>query len=113
MRLVYKILGAADWAAARASGKVAPAPIDVKDGYIHLSAEDQALETARLHFAGRDDLVAVAFDAEAFGPALKWEASRGGALFPHLYADLPAAKAVEARRLTPAGEGFAFGETLT
>lgn len=112
MRLVYKILGAADWAAARASGKVAPAPIDVKDGYIHLSTEEQVLETARLHFAGRDDLVAVAFYAEAFGPALKWEASRGGALFPHLYADLPAAMAIGASRLNPVAGAYQFGEAV-
>jgi uncharacterized protein (DUF952 family) len=92
---------------------VPPAPIDVIDCYIHLSTEEQALETARRHFAGRDDLVAVAFDAKDFGDALKWEASRGGALFPHLYADLPAARAVGARRLRRLDDGgYEFGEDL-
>jgi uncharacterized protein (DUF952 family) len=112
VKIVCKIVSEDDWRAAKASGKVAPAPIDVSDGYIHLSTEDQTLETARLHFAGRDDLVAVAFNVEAFGRALRWENSRGGALFPHLYADLPAAKATSARRLIRRGDGFEFGEAI-
>ncbi|MEZ5919803.1 MAG: DUF952 domain-containing protein [Parvularculaceae bacterium] len=111
MVAIYKIMGTRDWAAARASGIVAPAPVDAADGYIHLSTEEQVLETARLHFAGRDDLVAVQFDANDFDGALKWEASRGGALFPHLYAPLPAPKAKIARRLVAAAGGaYAFGE---
>lgn len=112
MTVICKIISAEDWAAARAAGRIAPAPIDVKDGYIHLSTEEQVLETARLHFAGRDDLVAVAFEAEDFGRDLKWEASRGGALFPHLYADLPATKATGARRLRQADGFYAFGEPV-
>lgn len=113
MTAVFKIMSLDDWSAARRAGRVAPAPIDVKDGYIHLSAEEQVLETARLHFAGRDDLVAVEFASGDFGEALKWEASRGGALFPHLYAALPASKATGARRLRK-GEGgkYAFGEVV-
>jgi uncharacterized protein (DUF952 family) len=114
MGRVYKIMSESDWAAARASGAVAPAPVDIKDGYIHLSAENQVLETARLHFPGRSDLVAVAFDADDLGAALKWEASRGGALFPHLYGSLAAASARLARRLTPVAAGiFAFGEDVS
>lgn len=114
MGRVYKIMSESEWAAARASGFVAPAPIDTEDGYIHLSTEEQVLETACLHFAGRSDLVAIGFDAAALGAALKWEASRGGALFPHLYAELPAAVATEARRLTPGpGGAFLFGERVT
>ncbi|OFX04910.1 MAG: hypothetical protein A3E78_05840 [Alphaproteobacteria bacterium RIFCSPHIGHO2_12_FULL_63_12] len=113
MRLVYKIMGASDWATARRTGSVPAADIDRRDGYIHLSAEDQVLETARLHFAGREDLVAAAFDADALGPALKWEASRGGASFPHLYAALRTAEAVSVRRLAPVDGGeFAFGEAV-
>ena len=65
------------------------APIDLKDGYIHFSTGAQAVETAGLHFASQSDLLLVAVDATVFGEALKWEASRGGDLFPHLYADLP------------------------
>lgn len=113
MSLIWKIMSAENWSTARRAGKVTPAGADRRDGYIHLSTDDQVLETARLHFAGRDDLVAVAFDARGFGRALKWEASRGGALFPHLYADLEAARAVRARKLLPAGEGaFKFGEDV-
>ncbi len=111
MAVIYKIISLDDWRTARVSGRVAPAPIDRQDGFIHLSADDQVLETARLHFGGRDDLVAVAFEAAALAPALRWEASRGGALFPHLYADLDAAKALSARRLDRRDDGsFAFGE---
>lgn len=109
--LVYKILGADEWRAARADGAVAPSAIDRKDRFIHLSGEDQVLETARLHFAGRTDLVAVEFDADALGPSLKWEASRGGALFPHLYGALFAALAIGARHLLPleGASGYRFG----
>lgn len=114
MTAVLKIMSLDDWADARRAGVVAPAPIDIKDGCIHLSAEDQVLETARLHFAGRDDLVAVEFAAEDFGDALKWEASRGGALFPHLYAPLPASKAIRARRLSRRISGrYELGEVVS
>ncbi len=111
MAPVYKIISESDCERARSDGALPPAPIDIADGYIHLSTEEQVLETARLHFAGRDDLVAVSFDAEALGPALKWEASRGGALFPHYYGDLPIHLALSARRLVRHQDGtFAFGE---
>jgi uncharacterized protein (DUF952 family) len=112
MTIIYKIMSVDGWAEALSTGAVPRAPVDVADGYVHLSAEDQVLETARLYFAGRDDLVAAAFDAEDFGAALKWEASRGGALFPHLYGDLPAAKATRVRTLKRSDDGFAFGEDL-
>ena len=112
MTLAYKIMSAQDWAAARRTGVVPPADVDLRDGFIHLSTEDQILETARLHFAGRDDLVAVVFGADDLGEALKWEISRGGAKFPHFYADLEIAKAVRARRLICAGGVFKFGEDI-
>jgi len=112
MNLVYKIVGADEWAQAKRTGVIPAAEIDRRDGYIHLSAEDQVLETARLYFAGRDDLVAVEFASGDLGGALKWEPSRGGALFPHLYADLPASKAVGVKRLTPVGAAFEFGEVV-
>ncbi|MGD9799461.1 MAG: DUF952 domain-containing protein [Parvularculaceae bacterium] len=113
MTAIYKIMGEADWRTAMRTGFVSPADVDRRDGYIHLSAEEQVLETARLYFAGRADLVAVEFTAEDFGALMKWEASRGGALFPHLYAELPAAKAVRARRLAPMDDGFRFGEDMS
>ena len=83
--LIYKIVSRALWAEAEASGTFTGAPVDLADGYIHFSAAAQVRDTARLHFAGQDDLLLVALDAETLGPGLRWEASRGGAFFPHLY----------------------------
>ena len=113
MTLVYKIISIAAWRAAEAAGVFAGAPVDLADGFIHFSTAAQVEETAAKHFAGQRDLLLVAFDAQNFGDALKWEISRGGALFPHLYAELPAAKAVRARRLAPMGDGFRFGEDVS
>ena len=87
--LIYKIAPAALWADAEAAGVFTGAPVDVADGYIHFSTAVQARETAAKHFAGQADLKLVAVEVAALGPALKWEPSRGGALFPHLYAPLP------------------------
>jgi uncharacterized protein (DUF952 family) len=105
MTAVYKILARAEWEAAKARGRFDGAAIDLTDGYIHLSAADQAQETARLHFRDQADLVVAAFDAEALGEALKWEASRGGQLFPHLYAPLDPAKAALVRSAPLDAEG--------
>ena len=73
----------------RAAGAFPGAPVDLADGFIHFSTAEQVTETAARHFAGQDDLVLVAVDAAALGPALRNEPSRGGALFPHLYGALP------------------------
>ena len=83
--LVYKIFRRPEWDALRADGVTAGAPIDLRDGYVHLSTAAQVTETAARHFAGESDLVLVALDADALGESLRWEPSRGGALFPHLY----------------------------
>jgi uncharacterized protein (DUF952 family) len=88
-QLIYKILSAADWQAAEREGVFKGAGIDIADGFIHFSTAEQAAETAAKHFTGQTGLVLVAVDAEKFGPELKWEVSRGGQLFPHLYAGLP------------------------
>jgi uncharacterized protein (DUF952 family) len=88
-KTVYKICDAAAWQAAERQGEFAGAPVDVADGFIHFSAADQVAETAAKHFADRRDLVLVAVATDALGPALKWEPSRGGSLFPHLYGKLP------------------------
>jgi uncharacterized protein (DUF952 family) len=88
MAKVYKILARSDWDAARRIGWFEGATIDLRDGYIHLSTAAQAPETARLHFAGQVGLVLLRLDAAALGAALKWEPSRGGELFPHLYGPL-------------------------
>ena len=87
-RLVYKIVPEPLWRAAEAAGAFAGAPVDLADGFIHFSAADQVRETAAKHFADGRDLLLVAIDGDRLGPALKWEPSRGGALFPHLYGPL-------------------------
>jgi uncharacterized protein (DUF952 family) len=88
---VYKILSGVAWAAAERSGRFEGAGIDLADGYIHLSTAAQAPETARLHFSGQADLVLLRIDAARLGAALRWEPSRGGQPFPHLYGPLDCA----------------------
>lgn len=83
--LIYKIFRADEWAALEADGETLGAPVDLADGFVHFSTAEQAAETAAKHFAGADDLVLLAINSESLGDALKWEVSRGGALFPHLY----------------------------
>jgi uncharacterized protein (DUF952 family) len=83
--LIYKIFRRSEWAALVADGETLGAPIDIADGFIHFSTSAQVAETAAKHFAGDTGLVLAAVEAEALGAALKWEPSRGGALFPHLY----------------------------
>lgn len=85
MTLIYKIASQDEWAAALAAGQFNGAPIDLADGYIHFSTAEQAQETAARHFAGRDGLLLIALEEALLGEALKWEPSRGGQLFPHLY----------------------------
>ena len=87
---IYKILPRADWAAAHEARAFKGSPLDLADGFIHLSTAAQAQETASKHFAGQADLVVLEVEADDLGAALKWEASRGGALFPHLYGELHA-----------------------
>ena len=82
---IYKILRAEDFAALDRDGETAGAPVDLADGYIHFSTAAQVAKTAARHFAGADDLVLAAVEAGPLGAALKWEPSRGGDLFPHLY----------------------------
>jgi uncharacterized protein (DUF952 family) len=105
MALIFKILGVEEWRAAEAAGVFAGAAVDRADGYIHFSTAEQAPETAAKWFAGRDDLVLAAVEADALGPALRWEPSRGGALFPHLYAPLALAAVVWARPLPLGADG--------
>jgi uncharacterized protein (DUF952 family) len=86
--LIYKITPAALWREAEASGEFRGAPVDLADGYIHFSTAEQVRETAAKHFAGQGDLLLAAVDPRHLGAALRYEPSRGGALFPHLYAPL-------------------------
>ena len=87
--VVYKIVTSEQWDEAKRAGVFKGAPVDLADGYIHFSTADQAGETAAKHFAGADDLLLVTVKADALGDALVFEPSRGGQLFPHLYADMP------------------------
>lgn len=86
--MIYKILRTPEWAALRADGQSAGAPVDLADGFIHFSTIGQASETAAKHFAGEDGLMLLAVEADCLGDTLRWEPSRGGALFPHLYREL-------------------------
>lgn len=86
--VIYKICPRMLWREAEARGVFRGAPIDLADGYIHFSTAEQARETAAKHFAGMDDLLLIAVEAAGLGENLKYEVSRGGALFPHLYAPL-------------------------
>ncbi len=86
--LIYKIFRAPEWQALVDAGQTLGAPIDLADGYIHFSTAEQAAETAAKHFAGVDGLVLAALEADTLGDELKWEPSRGGALFPHLYREM-------------------------
>lgn len=87
---IYKILPRAAWTAAHEAQRFEGSPLDLSDGYIHFSTASQAQETARRHFAGQADLVVLEVEADDLGEALRWEPSRGGELFPHLYGPLAA-----------------------
>ncbi|MBG1232952.1 DUF952 domain-containing protein [Aestuariivirga litoralis] len=99
MAKIFKIIDKAAYELASQKGRFEGAEIDLKDGYIHFSSGTQMQETARRHFAGRANLMLLAVDAEALGEALKWEASRGGQLFPHLYGVLEMRHVVWAKPL--------------
>jgi uncharacterized protein (DUF952 family) len=101
MTTIYKICEMAQWAQAESNSAFRGSAVDLADGYIHFSTAAQVAGTAAKHFAGMSDLVLVAVAAEDLGDALKWETSRGGALFPHLYGSLPTAAVrwVQALRL--------------
>ncbi|QOL79511.1 DUF952 domain-containing protein [Pseudooceanicola spongiae] len=86
--MIYKIFTTEQWHQLEAEGTTLGAPIDLADGFIHFSTADQVAETASKHFAEQDALILAAVDPAPLGEALKWEESRGGALFPHLYGAL-------------------------
>lgn len=93
---IYKICTRQEWAEAERCGEFAGSAVDIADGYIHFSTAQQVAETARRHFARQPDLVLVAVDTERLPEGLRWEESRGGDLFPHLYTTLPTAAAMNA-----------------
>lgn len=105
MALIYKICPRALWREAEAAGRFEGAPLDRADGYIHFSTAAQTAETAARHFAGIADLLLLSVEEQELGPALRYEPSRGGELFPHLYGPLPltAVRAVSELPLGPDG----------
>lgn len=104
-RIIYKIVPRELWQEARRDGVFRGAAIDLHDGYIHFSTAAQAVETAARHFAGVEDLLLVAVETAALGAALRLEPSRGGDLFPHLYANLPLDAVLWERPLPIGGDG--------
>lgn len=110
--LIYKILRAPEWALLQTDGETMGAPIDVTDGYIHLSTAAQAPETAAKHFAGQQDLVLAALDTDMLSADLRWEVSRGGALFPHLYRMMRLGDVVWSAPLPLGPEGHDFPKDM-
>jgi uncharacterized protein (DUF952 family) len=105
MVMIYKVCGQIEWAIAEAVGQYEGSADDARDGFIHFSTGTQLAGTLAKHFAGRDDLLLIAVAPEALGEALKWEPSRGGDLFPHLYAALPVSAALWAKPLSRDARG--------
>lgn len=110
--MIYKILRADEWAALQVNGETPGVPVDIADGYVHFSTAGQARETAAKHFAGVEGLMLLAYDEATITGELRWEPSRGGALFPHLYAPLRLADMVWAKPLPLTGAGHVFPDDL-
>lgn len=110
--LIYKIFRPAEWAELDRAGTTAGAPIDQADGFIHFSTAEQARDTAAKHFADAGDLVLAACDSDALAAALRWEVSRGGALFPHLYRALERGDIVWTRPLPQGPGGHVFPQEM-
>ena len=106
MPVIYKLCPNSLWREAEAAGVFHGMPIDIDDGYIHFSTGAQVKETARLHFAGQEDLVLVAISTDALGEALKYEPSRGGQMFPHLFAPLDLAAVLWVKPLPLGADGL-------
>jgi uncharacterized protein (DUF952 family) len=105
MASIYKIVTQSEWREAEKQGLFKGAPVDLADGFIHFSTAGQVAETAAKHFAGQGGLLLVAVDEAALGGGLKYEVSRGGALFPHLYADLPLSAVLWAKPMPLGADG--------
>lgn len=100
-RIVYRLMPRAEWEGAQARGVAPWNDDDARDGFFHLSTRTQVGETARRHYAGVAELWVLEIDAAALGDVLKWEASRGGALFPHYYGEAPLSAVVAAAPFDP------------
>jgi len=106
MFIIYKIVPAALWREAERIGRFAGSPVDKRDGFIHFSTAAQVEETAARHFPGMTNLLLVQVDADRLRDRLKWEPSRGGALFPHLYGELDLAAVTKVEPLPLAPDGW-------
>ena len=106
MEMIYKIVPASLWRLAEETGSFNGTQTDLADGFLHFSTAEQVRETAEKYFKGQDALLLIAVDKNRLGKALRFEPSRGGALFPHLYAPLPRDAVVFAKplRLLPDGQ---------
>ncbi|WP_442506978.1 DUF952 domain-containing protein [Novipirellula sp. SH528] len=104
-RPIFKILSTEQWTLAQSIGEIQGAAIDLQDGFIHLSARDQVEATAEKHFAGQEDLVLIQVDEVKLGDTLRWEVSRGGALFPHVYGTIPLTSIIQAWPLRIGADG--------
>ncbi|MFQ0813828.1 dihydroorotate dehydrogenase [Brucella anthropi] len=105
-QIIYKIAPRTLWAQAEQAGSFTGAPVDIADGFIHFSTAKQVRETAAKHFAGQQDLLLIHVNASALGAGLKFEVSRGGALFPHLYGELPLAAVLQVDPLPLGNDGL-------
>lgn len=102
---IYKIAKRTDWDAARVEGELKGTPVDLADGYIHFSTAAQLAETLSKHYGGQSGLVIATIDPDLLPQKLKWEPSRGGQLFPHLYVPLPMAAVIAERALDAGPDG--------
>lgn len=105
MSLIYKIATRQEWDTALTNGQYTGSPDDQRDGFIHFSARDQLEKTLSKHFRDKENLLLLAVEADQLGDQLKWEPSRGGALFPHLYAPLPTASVLWEKPIERDGTG--------
>jgi len=104
-QVVYKICRADEWREAEQAGAFRGAAIDLSDGFIHFSTAEQIAESARRHRAGQSGLLLIAIESARLGDRLKWEKSRGGDLFPHLYGALDPAEVASANPLPLGPDG--------
>jgi len=111
--MIYKILRAEEWVRLEQDGVSDGAPIDVSDGFIHFSTAEQVSETAAKHFAGEEDLILAAVEADPLGDELKWEISRGGASFPHLYRQMKTSDILWVQPLALVNGAHIFPEDLS
>jgi uncharacterized protein (DUF952 family) len=111
--IIYKIFRPKEWQSLVDHDQTQGAPIDVTDGYIHFSTSEQVRETAAKHFANAGDLILVACDSDAMQPDLKWEPSRGGALFPHLYRQMQMNDVLWHKPLPQGDAGLIFPDDMS